>query len=410
MDIGDSIYDRIGSERIINAGGTKTRFGGPRIREEAADAMREAAKYCANITDLQEVASKRLQAVTGAEAGHVTSGASAALTLATAACITRMDYGKMARLPNTEGIPNEVLIPRYMRNTYDHAFRDAGAKIVDIGHCDFSHGQETSNVELWEIEDAITENTAAIGFVPLPGNQITLERVTQVADQNDVPVIIDGAGTLPPTNNLTRYIEHGANLVAFSGGKGIRGPQGTGFLIGDGPLVEAAAVQHLDMDVHRTVWERSTRASHDQVQSGVPRHGIGRGFKVGKEDIIGFLTALDLFVDEDTGNLQDQWMWRLRAIKDLIEDIPTVDSAITPEQLINPSDAIYRSEILPTLQVFIEDPDLTAVEIVKSLNRGHPPIYVGARDVENNSFSINPFSLTDDEAVLVGQRIQELIN
>lgn len=405
MDSTDSIYEQVGAARIINAGGTKTRLGGPRMRAAAADAIREAATECAHVSTLQAAASDQLQALTGAEAGHVTSGASAALTLATAACICGADYGRMAALPNSTDGPFEVIIPRTLRNTYDHAFRAAGATIVDVGHCDFSLGQETSNVEPWELADAITEHTVAIGYIPNPIADISLETVVDIAHDHDVPVIVDGAGNLPPTANLIRYVDTGADLVAFSGGKAIRGPQGTGLLIGRAELIESAARQHLDMAINRTVWQPESGRALPDRPPGVPRHGIGRGFKVSREEIVGLLVALEEFVEEDDAAVQAEWYERLESIETRIADHPAVEATISPDPPVDPAAAAYRGEVLPSLSVRLTDPSISETAVIRALQAADPPIYVNTRAIEERAFAISPIALTDAEATVVADTL-----
>ena len=155
----------------------------------------------------------------------------------------------MARLPDTTGMKNEVIVVRSQRNFYDHAVRAVGVRLVEVGLPDRYAGAGVRDAEAWEIADAITDQTAAVFYVADSAAQPPLAEVVTVAHAAGIPVIVDAAAQLPPQGNLRRFIEEGADLVAFSGGKAINGPQGTGILCGRRDLVMAAALQHLDLDI-----------------------------------------------------------------------------------------------------------------------------------------------------------------
>ena len=163
-----NIYEQIGIRPIINASGPTTRLSGGIMDPEVADAMREASQYCVDIAELQARASGIIAEITGAEAGYVTSGAAAGLLLGTAACVTGPDPGKMNRLPDTEGMKNEVIMSRSQRNFYDHAIRSVGVKLVEVGIADRYSGAGVRDTEAWEIADAVTDKTAAICYVAHP--------------------------------------------------------------------------------------------------------------------------------------------------------------------------------------------------------------------------------------------------
>ena len=227
-----SVYEDLDVPTVINAASTKTRIGGSLIREGAVEAMAEAAGSFVRLSDLQARASELISDVTGAEAGYVTCGAAAGLTLGAAACIAGDDVGVMDQLPHTEDVPNEIVMPRTHRNGYDHALRAAGARIVDVGNADNALGTGSKDTEIWEIADAIGEQTVAVAYMQKSYSEPPLEDVVEVAHDHNVPVIVDAAAELPPTETFTRFVEAGADLVAFSGGKAIRGPQTTGILAG----------------------------------------------------------------------------------------------------------------------------------------------------------------------------------
>src|SRR5215831_18234017 len=234
-----SIYDTIGVRTIINAKGSSTRVSGALLAPEVTAAMQEAAQYCVDMTEIQAAASKIIAEATGAEAGYVTSGAASGLLLGAAACVTGLDPGKMNRLPDTTGMKDEIVMVRSQRNFYDHAVRGAGARIVEVGLPDRFAGAGVRDAEGWEIDQAIGERTAAVFYVASASARPPLAEVVKIAHARGVPVLVDAAGQLPPTDNLRRFVALGADLVAFSGGKAIGGPQASGFLAGRRDLIAA---------------------------------------------------------------------------------------------------------------------------------------------------------------------------
>ena len=199
-----NFYQKLGLRRVINARSYSTKAGGSLMAPEVIQAMREAAESFVRMEDLQQAAGQIIARLTGAEAGYVTSGAAAGLTLGMAACIAGLDPLKMNRLPDARGMKNEVIIQRVHRNDYDHALRAAGAKVVEVG---FNYATFP-----YEVERAINDKTAAIFF--LAGSvegSLSLEQIVQIAHSNHVPVIIDAAAELPPAENLRKFIAQGAD-------------------------------------------------------------------------------------------------------------------------------------------------------------------------------------------------------
>ena len=295
-----NVYERLGVRTIINAKGPATRLSGGLMAEEVAAAMLEATQHCVDMTELQTRASAIIAEITGAEAGCVTSGAAAGLLLGTAACVTGLDPAKMNRLPDTSVMRNEVVMVRSQRNLYDHAIRAVGVKLVEVGLPDRYSGAGVRDAEPWEIADAISENTACVFYVASPQSQPALKEVTKVARAAGIPVLVDAAAQLPPIENLRHFIKEGADLVAFSGGKAIGGPQGSGFLCGRKELVAAAALQNLDQDIFFEQWTPPPGLFEKSKLRGLPQHGIGRTCKVGKEQVVGLLVALQHFVQSQT--------------------------------------------------------------------------------------------------------------
>ncbi|WP_416840409.1 aminotransferase class V-fold PLP-dependent enzyme [Haloferax sp. DFSO52] len=393
----ESIYEQLEVPTVVNATGTKTRISGSLIREEAVAAMVDASKSFVRIEDLQSRASEMIADVTGAEAGYVTSGASAGLMMAAAACLAGDDLDAMARLPETEGIADEIIAPRTHRTGYDHALRAAGATIVDVGSNDQHLGTGSRNTEPWEIEAAITEETAAVFYLEKVYTEPPLEVVAEIAHAHDVPVIVDAAAEVPPASNLERFIDEGADLVVFSGGKAIRGPQTTGILAGRRDLIESVALQHLDMHAAEDVWLPSGLVDTDAL-SGVPRQGIGRSLKVGKEELVGLMKALELFIDEDTDELEAEWLDRSKQVAAELEAESGLSTHTTEAD---------KTAIAPEVVVSVDEETagITTVDLVRGLREENPRVFVGADSLDAHEFTINPMCMTDDEASYVVERI-----
>ena len=195
---------------IINADGPVTRLSGALMSPEVVKGMVEASKSHVDMEHLQARASQIISGFTGAEAGMVTAGASAALSLATAACVAGFDITKMEKLPNTSGMKNEVIMIRSHRNPYDHAIRLVGVTLVEVGLDESQTGVGVRRPETWEIESAINEKTAAIAYLARPWNNPSLTEVSKIAKKRDIPIIVDAAAELPPASNLRTFIRDGA--------------------------------------------------------------------------------------------------------------------------------------------------------------------------------------------------------
>ena len=383
------ILTRLGVARRINVAGTLTRLGGSLMEPEVLQAMAQAATASVDIAEMQSAASGVIAQATGAQAGIVTSGAAAGLTLATAACLAGWDVRRMAALPDTRGMPHEVLMARTHRNSYDHAIRLAGARIVDIGHNDRGTGAGIRGLEAWEIEAAISDQTVALVFVATAQTVDDLPAVLEVVHARGLPVIVDAAAQLPPRANLQRFIAAGADLVVYSGGKAIGGPQASGILAGRRDLVGSALLQMMDMDVSPKTWSPARLIDRAALQ-GIPHHGIGRGFKVGKEEIAGLVCALERFVSRDEGAHARALGSRLLAIADGLSGISGLST-----RLIDGTD----SSPIPTLEL---DLGARALGVVARLQAGDPPVHVGERLAGSGILAIHPQTLrAEDDAVLV---------
>jgi D-glucosaminate-6-phosphate ammonia-lyase len=362
------VYEKLGVRSIINGFGSVTRLGGSIMPAEVVDAMAQASRSYVDLDELQRKAGQVVARCTGAEAGYVCAGAAAGLVLATAACVAGSDPAKIGRLPDTTGMKNEVIMHKSQRNGYDHSIRSVGVKIVEIG---FANATAP-----WELEAAIGPNTAAVAYVITswlqPTAALPLEAVIKTAHERGVPVIVDAAAALPPQENLTRFIDLGADLVTFSGGKGIRGPQSSGILCGRRDLIEASLVH------------------------GNPNHAIGRPMKVGKEEMVGLATALEMFVRRDHEAEFAEWVAQAESIADALKGIKGIyarevhdDRNWTPVALVS-----FESRWLG------RSPD----DIASALRLGDPPIHLPS---ENNELKVSMISLQPGDAEIVARRLRE---
>src|SRR5262245_25128513 len=226
--------------------------------EAVLEAFCAAARESVPLDELQGVASRVIAGATGAEAGLVTSGAAAALTLGAAAVLTRYDLGRMEQLPHCTGFPHEFVVAREQRNGYDHCVRAAGATLVEVGFHEVVAGAGVRRAEAWEYEAAFGPGTAGVVYFYGAGARPPLAEVVARAHARGLPVLVDAAGQLPPRANLKALAATGADLVVFSGGKALRGPQATGILCGRRDLIASAVLQMLDMDDHHELWEPSS--------------------------------------------------------------------------------------------------------------------------------------------------------
>ncbi|HZT32380.1 MAG TPA: aminotransferase class V-fold PLP-dependent enzyme [Bryobacteraceae bacterium] len=389
------IYERLGVRPVINARSFSTKVGGAPLPPEVVEAMRAASDCCIRMEDLQEAAGRIIAEVTGAESGIVTSGASAALTLGAAACLTGLDVARMNRLPDTSGMPNEFLVHRTHRNDYDHAIRAAGARFVEVGFYYYTFP--------YEIEAAVSERTCAFFYqAGVAEGALPLEQFAAIAHRHNLPVIVDAAAELPPPEHLRQFVAQGADLVAFSGGKHIRGPQASGILCGRGDLILSAALQHQDMDVFPETWPHR-RLIQDGLLAGPPHHGIGRGFKVGKEEVVGLLTALRRYASRDFEAERQAWLADMQRIVAAVADLPGVAAHVRYPQ----PDGRQVPHAVVTL-----DPartGKTANAVINALQEGDPPVCVFEKLAAAGTIVCMPEALRPGDAERIAQRLTEIL-
>jgi len=396
-----SIYKRFGVEPLINVVGAFTAYGGALMEKEALLAMDEAARESVRLDELQAAASKVIAEVTHAEAGIVTAGAAAGMTLGTAACIAGFDVNKMNRLPDTAGIPNEVIIPWSHISPYNHAFRAAGATLIKVGMVSaFRPFSEAYMVGRGEIETAITENTVAIAYTARPESSPPLEVVTEIGRKYNIPVIVDAAPQVPPIENLYQFIDLGADLVCISGGKGICGPQASGILCGRRDLIASAVVQMLDVGGNFDTWNPPPSLIPKEKLRGSPERGIGRSMKVSKEAIIGLLVAIENLTEEKFAVRTKHQRQMLESIRLRLEDIAGLEMMITE-----------AGNVHPLLEIKIEEQitGKSAAEVSKKLKDGTPSILVGDMYLHRGVISISTINMDEEIAGILSDRLYAAI-
>jgi D-glucosaminate-6-phosphate ammonia-lyase len=294
-----SIAEELGVVPIINAGGPNTKHSGSRPRPETLAAMREVSSSFVQMEEMLIAAGEEIARLTGVEAATVTSGASGGLVVQAAAAIARDDPELIASLPVIDGIPNELIIQRGHRFVYDYLYLGVGARLVEVGTAE--------GCALDEVIGAISEKTAGVihlespfknrGAVPLPD-------LADAVHERGLPVLCDAASMLPPRANLSKFVNQGADLVSFSGGKGIRGPQSTGVLLGNAKWVEYARLNN------------------------APYATAARGQKVSREEIAGIIAALRVFVDEDEDAETLKYRRQMEFVVDQIAEVPGVRAVV----------------------------------------------------------------------------------
>ncbi len=394
----ESIYRRLGVRTIINASGPSTRLSGGIMHPEVAEAMAEASQWCVDLGELQGRACELIAEATGAEAGYVTAGAAAGLMLGTAACLAGLDPARMNRLPDTTGMPNEVIIARSQRNMYDHAVSQAGARLIEVGIPDRFSGAGVRDAQVWEYEAAISERTVAILYVAQGHSEPPLAKIVEMAHRHDIPVIVDAAAQLPPASNLKRFISEGADLVAFSGGKALGGPQASGILAGRRDLIQSVALQQLDHDTYFEQWSPPANLLDKSKLVGFPASGIGRVAKCGKEEIVGLLAALRLFLALDHEDARQFWLASCREIAAGLEGLDGTTVSVVEG----------NSKGIPEVHLRVDQAKFgfTAADLIKRLQDGNPSVHANHGRVRDEMVVFGPTCLKPGDGAIVIERVR----
>ncbi len=383
----------LGLKAVVNAIGYATPLGNGRLDEAVIDAMADASRHFMSIADLQNVVGSRIAEITHSEAGYVVSGASAGLTLATAACIAGMNPSLMNQLPRTApDVPSTVVVHRSHRYDYDHAVRQAGAELREVGFPNLTFP--------YELEDAIRDDTAAVLYRGDGSrNVVPLDEVIDIARSRRVPVIIDAALTVPPVENLWHYSDAGADLVVFSGGKAIGGPPASGFVVGRADLIASIALQHQDMDVRIETWARD---SYGEPVVYPPYQGIGRPMKIGKEQIVGLHVALNRYIDRDHEADLQRWRDQVDRIRGRVaEQLPHLAMTIE-EGRGDPANYV------PQLRLELGSRE-NAAAISRRLMQRNPSVYLNEAALWAGSLIVVPTCVRDDEEpMLIDALVHEI--
>jgi L-seryl-tRNA(Ser) seleniumtransferase len=374
LDIGANLYQSIGVRPILNARGTFTIITGSLTLPEVKHAMDEASRHFVQMDELMEGVSKRLADLTGAEWGIITAGCCAALTHCTAAAIAGNNPERMQRLPYLTGLKNEVIIPAYSRNVYDHAIRMLGVRIIEV--------HEPS-----QLESAFNERTAMVYILGGPGDDGPLGTrvIAEVAKRKNVPVIVDAAAEIL-TIKPNVHLERGATAVAYSGGKCIRGPQAAGLLLGEKNWLKAA-------------WANSA-----------PHHAFGRSLKVGKEEIMGMLAAVEMWMKRDH---QGEWHAWEEWLNHIATSAQRVDGVTT--QIADASEGLSNRSPQLTIQWDSTRLNITGQELSKVVLDTEPRIVLaGARGNrngdKNSSVSIIPYMMLPGDDKIVAERLYAVLS
>lgn len=367
-----SIYEELGVRPVINAAGTVTRYGGSLMAPEVVETLRVASQQFCLLDELQEMVGRRIAALLDVDAAYVTSSAASGMVLTAAACMTGSDKSKIAQLPDTTGMRNEILIQTGHRIPYDQAMRTAGAKLVEIG--------DDGVPPVAAMERAISDKTSAIFYLARAMERpasIPFEQVVDMAASAGVPVIVDAASECPPMATLSRFSQAGADLVIFSGGKSLMGPQSTGLIIGRQDLVAACAA------------------------NGVPFAAIGRPMKVSREEILAFLKALELYLARDHEADQMRWQGQIAYVEQHLSELPHVTLSRLPQ---------VETYAVPCLSIR-PDPQLgmTRDEIADALLAGDPRIVVSQHQ-SADSIVINPHMLQAGQEEIVVDRCLAILS
>jgi uncharacterized pyridoxal phosphate-dependent enzyme len=374
---GVNYYEKLGLVPFINAAGTYTILSASTMPDEVQAAVALAAKKPVHLLELHEAAGTYLAQKLRCGGALVTSGASAGLTLGTAACMTLGNKEAIVSIPtDVSGLKDQVIVQKVHRYEYDHAMRNCGVKVVEV---------ET----LEQYQNAFTDKTVMTNFFNAADAPIGREEWVRVAHQHGVPCFNDAAADVPPISNLWNYTQMGFDLVAFSGGKGMRGPQCTGLLLGRKDLIDAA-----------------------RLNNSPNSNAVGRGLKVAKEDIIGMVAAVDWFLSQDDAAMEAEFRKRADRIAEQVKKVPTVETTV-----FIPAVANHVPHLLVTY-----DPArvrTSGVEVMQKMREGKPRIELNPGTGGGpasaglpggvNTIIVGVWMLQPGEDLIVGRRLREVL-
>lgn len=360
-------FKELGVRTFINAAGTYTALTASQMPDEVMDAVRYASRQYCSLTELQDKVGARIASLVGAEWAMVTSGAAGALCVGTAGCVTGMDIKAVRQLPDTTGLKNEVIVQKTHRYGYDHSVRTTGVRMVEI---------ETPE----QVDAAVSPRTAMMLFWAggEPGGPIKQPEWVALGKKHNVPTFCDAADCVPPVSRLKDYLKTGFELVTFSGGKGIRGPQSAGLLLGRKDLIDAA---------------RLNTSPHSDT--------IARGMKVNKEEMLGMLVALEIYLSKDHDAEWAEWERRVATIAKAVSKIPSVQTETKVPEIANH---------VPHLHIRWDKAriPLTPREVMTRLREGSPSIEANPA-TNADELVIGVWMMKPGDAEVVARRVREVL-
>ncbi|MDE0124418.1 MAG: aminotransferase class V-fold PLP-dependent enzyme [Bryobacterales bacterium] len=360
------VIGELGVRTFLNAAGTYTRLTASKMPPSVLSAIQVASTRYVDLEELHQKAGDRVAELLECEAALVTAGCASALTLATAACAAGTDPARIRKLPDTTGMKNEVVLQKAHRNGYDHAIRNCGVRLVEV---------ETAA----EMETAISDRTAMLFFLNHNEHDGSVghEDFVRIGRRHGVPTLNDAAADVPPVDNLFRFTKMGYDLVAYSGGKGLLGPQSTGLLLGRRKLIEAA-----------------------RLNNNPHSDSVARTNKVNKEEIVGMLVALELFLERDHDAAWREWTRRCRRIGNALAGLPGVTTEVFVPEIAN---------AVPHLRIRwnYESAGLNPEDAAERLRAGEPSVEVRPRYEEGLEVAV--WMLDPGEERIVGRMIRGVL-
>jgi L-seryl-tRNA(Ser) seleniumtransferase len=360
-------FSELGVRTFINAAGTYTALSASLMPPEVVAAYEYASHHYVALGELQDKVGERIASMLGAEAAMVTSGAAGAMTCGTAACITGTDHKAILQIPDLTGLKSEVIIQKAHRFAYDHAVRATGVRLVEVASAE-------------ELERAVNPKTAMMLFYNAgePTGPIKAPDFVALGKKHNVPTFNDASADVPPVENLRKYVAMGFDMVTFSGGKGIRGPQSAGILLGRKPLIQAA-----------------------RLNTSPYSDSIARGMKVNKEEMLGMLVALELYLKRDHEAEWKEWERRVKVIVDSIHDLPTIHTETFVPEIANH---------VPHLRITWDQAAirLSPPEVMKRLREGKPSIEVTPLTNPKN-LVIGVWMMERGDEKAVARRLREVL-
>ncbi|HWQ34435.1 MAG TPA: selenocysteine synthase [Blastocatellia bacterium] len=368
---GRDFFRELGVRPFINAAGTYTVLTASLMHPDVVEAINYASKQFVPLNDLHDAVGRRIAELIGCEAAMVTSGAAAALTVGTAACITGKNPDFIKRIPDLTGMKSEVIVQKSHRYGYDHAVRNCGVKMIEV---------ETAA----ELERAVSEKTAMMLFFndADPKGRIRIDEFVALGKKHGIPTFNDAAADVPPTEHLSKYTKMGFDLVTFSGGKGLRGPQSAGLLLGRRDLIEAA-----------------------RLNCSPNSDSIGRGMKVNKEEMVGMMVAVEVYLKRDAAAEWKEWERRARVITGSVAGLKPVTTEVYVLPIANH---------VPHVRIRWDKAalSLTADEIRKRLREGRPSIEIvpgsSPAAAATQEISVGVWQMQPGEAEIVARRLREV--